>query len=360
MKNRVVAAAAALAVGVSMIPVQAGADSEKIKIMPIGDSITDGYWEQGGYRKYLSYALEQKGISGFDLVGPKGSDTESFEYNGVSVEYDGNYCGYSGYAIQNMSGAEARQGILETLQSADMIKTYDPDIVLLQIGTNDVLSAYNEGITERLEGLINYILDEGGEGETVFVTTIPDIDAITVSNWLWAYGEVKWNSSEEEFAEIVQGDVDSYNASIAELVRSMQAEGKKVMFGDIHSVVDMKADLYDGVHPNESGYEKMGLYWADVLEEYLKGSSEPATSVTTSTGTTTSATETSTTDVTTGTEPYLPEKEYELADIVGLASYLLGRQQARITPENYKKYDLNDNDELDVYDLMLMRRRLFG
>lgn len=348
MKKKLFAAAASAAVLCTMTPVSAGADTEKVRIMPVGDSITDGYWEQGGYRKYMSYALSQKGYGSIDIVGPKGMDTESFDYNGKSVEYDGNYCGYSGYAIQNMSGAEARQGILETLQNGDMIKTYDPDIVLLQIGTNDILSAYNDGITERLEGLINYILDEGSEGETVFVTTIPDIDAVTVSNWLWAYGEVKWNSTEEEFAKIVQGYVDSYNASIAELVKSMQADGKKVMYGDIHSVVDVNEDLYDGVHPNESGYEKMGLYWADVLDSYFSGKELP---VPTSTA--------AETDTETTTEPEIAEKQYEVADIVGLASYLLGRQQARITPENYNEYDLNENAKLDQYDLILMRRIIF-
>ena len=343
-------AAAMLAVSAyTVLPMTVGADGdtkEKIKIMPVGDSITDGYWEQGGYRKYLSYALAQKGYDNIDLVGPKGADTESFDYNGTNVEYDGNYCGYSGYAIQHMTGSEERQGILETLKDGDMIKKYSPDIVLLQIGTNDVLSAYNDGITDRLEGLINYILEEGREGEIVFVTTIPDIDAVEVSNWLWAYGEVKWNSSEEEFAKIVQGYVDSYNASIAELVKTMKADGKKVMYGDIHSVVDMAEDLYDGVHPNESGYEKMGLYWADVLDKYLNDPSKPATA------------ETTVTEPTTSTEPEQNERKYEASDVAGLASYLVGREQEVITSENYRDYDLNGNDKLDVYDLILLRRKL--
>jgi hypothetical protein len=51
--------------------------------------------------------------------------------------------------------------------------------------------------------------------------------------------------------------------------------------------------------------------------------------------------------------------EYEVADIVGLASFLLGRDQQRITADNYGRFDLNGNDELDVYDLVLMRRRIF-
>lgn len=337
---------AALAASVSVLtsyPAVPGGASEGgnntfLKVMPVGDSITDGYWEQGGYRKYMWCALAEDGYTGIDLVGPKGSNSETFEYKGKQVYYDGNYAGYSGYAIQQMNGTEARQGILETLQNGDYIRKFSPDIVLLQIGTNDILSAYNDGITDRLENLITYILDEGCR--TVYVTTIPDIDVSLVSDWLWAYGEVKWNSTPEAFAEIVQGHIDSYNASIKALAAKMQGEGRDVRFADIHSVVDMKADLYDGVHPNEQGYEKMGRYWAGVLEAHINGTELPTGETDTSKG--------------------QLEVQYDVADLVSLAGHLLGRPQERITAENYKAYDLNGNSKLDVYDLVLLRRKLFS
>ena len=133
--------------------------SDTVKILALGDSITDGYWTSGAYRKYLYYYLEQMGHTNIDMVGPKGSDSESFQYNGQTVAYDGNYAGYSGYAIQNISGTETRSGILEVIQGnygngQNMISAYDPDIVLLQIGTNDILSNYNDGISNRLDNLL--------------------------------------------------------------------------------------------------------------------------------------------------------------------------------------------------------------
>jgi len=342
MKNTIakLVAAAVAAASLGMVLPSAGAadrGEKTVRIMPVGDSITDGYWEQGGYRKYLSYTLAQKGYTNIDFVGPKGSDRESFTYNGKEVNYDGNYAGYSGYAIQNMNGAEPRSGILETLSAGDYIKEYSPDIVLPQIGTNDIISSYNDGAAERLENLINYILSEGSPDQEVFVTTIPDMDAVTAADWFWSYGEVKWNSTKEEFAAIVQDYVDTYNASVAELVRKMQSEGKNVRFGDINSVLDASSDLYDGVHPNEAGYEKMGLYWAEVLDGYLgsQNVSEPASGE-------------------------IIEKEYEVADLVALASHLLGRKQERITAANFSKYDLTQDGKLNVYDLILLRRKLFS
>ena len=166
--------------------------NDKVKIMALGDSITDGYWTGGGYRKYLCYEMEQKGYSNIDMVGPKGGNSESFNYNGKSVTYDGNYAGYSGYAIQYMTGTETRQGILETINSdygngKNMIEAYDPDVVLLQIGTNDILSNYNENITVRLENLVDNILASmDGENDLLYVSTIPDINVAERYDWLWS------------------------------------------------------------------------------------------------------------------------------------------------------------------------------
>ena len=356
MKKRITKVLTAAAVTISSIPQgvvpSAAEKTEPLKVMCVGDSITDGYWTQGGYRKYLSMQLRNMGYSNIDLVGPKGSDTEKFVYNGSEVEYDGNYAGYSGYAIQYMTGTETRQGILETLQEGDLIAAYSPDIVLLQIGTNDILSAYNEGITDRLENLIDYILSRGSEDELVYVTTIPDIDAIEVNSWLWAYGDVKWSNTEEDFAKIVQGYIDSYNSSINTLVTKMQGEGKNVRFADIHSVVDVSTDLYDGVHPNENGYEKMGSYWAATLDSYLSGTQQPEVSTTTTTATITTTTTTASTTTTTT----VPDQHTGEELVSSLSSYILGRPDSGITAENWKEYDLEDDGIIDIYDLTEARR----
>ena len=273
--------------------------SSDVKIMALGDSITDGYWTGGGYRKYLYHELEEMGYSNIDMVGPKGSSSESFQYQGQTVTYDGNYAGYSGYAIQYITGTETRQGILETISSdygnGNMIETYDPDVVLLQIGTNDVLSNYNDGITDRLENLVDTILaDMDGENDMLYVSTIPNINIAERYDWLWAYG-MYYPNDPAAFTAKIQGCIDSYNASIQTLVAKKQAEGAKISFADIHSVIDETTDMHDGVHPNETGYEKMGNYWANLLNStYLNGNTDPKPVTTTTTQQTTSSTTTTT------------------------------------------------------------------
>ena len=49
-----------------------------------------------------------------------------------------------------------------------------------------------------------------------------------------------------------------------------------------------------------------------------------------------------------------------MADVVALASHLLGRKQERITAANYQKYDLTADGKLNVFDLILLRRKLFS
>ena len=297
-----------LAVGtVSAAPAAAG-DTEAVKILSLGDSITDGYWTSGAYRKYMYHDLEQMGYN-IDMVGPKGSNSNTFTYNGQSVSYDDNNAGYSGYAIQEMTTKEHRSGILETIQGTwyngqNMIAAYQPDIVLLQIGTNDILSNYNDGITDRLENLVNVILQDLDADSTVFVSTIPDIDAYTRADWLGSYGINAWNSTQEEkdqLMETVTGCIDTYNTSIYNLVLKMQSEGKNVQFADINSVVDYQTDLHDGVHPNEAGYENMGNYWAGLLNDFFQSKGTDPKPVTTTTTTQPAVTTTTTTTTTKAT-----------------------------------------------------------
>ena len=201
--------------------INAEADSDPIKIMSVGDSITNGYWEQGAYRKYMYNVLASDGYS-IDMVGSSGSNEESFsDENGNTFAYDGNHVGYSGYAIQYITGTETRQGILEVLTekaygdggNQNMIEAYNPDIVLLQIGTNDVLSAYNDGIKERLRNLAETILsDMTDETDVLFITTIPYFDAKEVYSWLWAYGS--------SIPEYYEGSTDPENQRICRHIQS--------------------------------------------------------------------------------------------------------------------------------------------
>lgn len=234
--------------------------SDTVKIMPLGDSITYGMADEGGYRKYLSYLLQKNGYSNVDLVGPEGKDSATFNYNGQNVTYDDNHAGYSGYTITDLPGGWFGQlnGILETMQSGDYIKKYSPDIILLQIGTNDVTNGHLDGSEDRLHLLLDYLKEKMPANGKIFLTTIPDLGN---SGWF-----ASSNENIAKFNDIVKKVANDYSS-------------KNVIYADIHSVIDASNDIADGVHPNAGGYEKMGKYWFEQIKTYLDdpGTSPPAT-----------------------------------------------------------------------------------
>ncbi|MDE6780363.1 MAG: hypothetical protein K2J40_02750, partial [Ruminococcus sp.] len=337
MKRKILSLISAVTMAFTLVPTVSAAEEEAtaketIKIMPIGDSITHGYQLSGGYRKYFYHFLSDD--YDIDMVGPNSDYPDTFTWLKEEVTYDTDHCGYSGYAIQYMDGTETRQGILETLRDGNYLQTYDPDIIMLQIGTNDILSAYNDGITDRLENLINYISDNTNDDTVIFVSTIPHIDAVKVSDWCWAYGDVKYSSTPEDFDKIVNDYVDSYNKSIPLLVDKLQDEGKNVEFADIYCAIqengltiDKDKHLEDGVHPNEKGYARIGMNWANTIFKYIFFKNADAEL----------------------------ECPYRVADLVSLSNYVLGRKNHQITEENYSLYDVNEDGVLDSFDLTLLK-----
>ncbi|MCI7422590.1 MAG: SGNH/GDSL hydrolase family protein [Ruminococcus sp.] len=301
---------------VQVEPVSAASDP--VKIIAMGDSITHGYINgDNGYRKYFCYGLQQNGITNFDMVGPNNNWTDSatYDWNGTTITYDPAHAGYSGYAIQKIG---SRQGLQETIfdttyvngdVSGNMMEAYQPDVIMLQIGTNDVLDAQLTGIGDRLEELVDKLIPYvSGDGQVLYLASIPNIDAIKRYDWLgayqWTYG-VSYESDPEKFVATVQAAVDDYNTIVKNLVAKKQAEGAHIEFSDINSTIEISAgDLEDGVHPSEQGYAKMGQYWSNLLTEtYFHGTVTPTTTpATTATTTTTTETTTTTTGTTTATD----------------------------------------------------------
>ncbi len=361
-------------------PVEASEDT--IKIMCIGDSITDGYTNDyvGSYRKFIYHDLTEMGYN-IDMVGSKGNGwTPTYIDNetGESFEFDNDNTGYSGYSIINYNG---RSGIYETLQSTNCLISETPDIVTLQIGTNDIIDNYEiNNAGERLEILVDYILENIPENSALFVTTIPELDPnrSDVYSWFGNYRhsadwQIQYTDDEAEAG--VAESIKNYNSQIKALVDEKKSEGAEIYFADINSVItDVKIQLFDGVHPNNIGYKAMGNYWCDILDEYISSKeivppvSETTTTVITTTNITTTKITTETvitTNVTETTEYTTTSTDkgegndtFRISDLVKLSYYVLGcpAEIHLCTPEEIRAYDLDSNGKNDVYDVILMRQ----
>ncbi|MFJ2758393.1 ricin-type beta-trefoil lectin domain protein [Nocardioides sp. NPDC087217] len=192
-----------------------------VRVMPLGDSITEGTATPGGYRIGLWQRLAGGGYT-VDFVGS--------QFNGPASLGDHDHEGHPGWRIDQIDA-----------NIVGWLNTYQPRTVLLQIGTNDILQNYNISTApNRLSALIDRI-----------TTTAPNAQVLVaqITPLGWSEGEAA---------------VNSFNAAIPGIVQSKVNAGKRVHLVDMHSALTA-ADLDDGVHPTAAGYDKMASRWYDAL-----------------------------------------------------------------------------------------------
>jgi lysophospholipase L1-like esterase len=191
------------------------------RVMPLGDSITEGTQVPGGYRNGLWQRLAAGGYR-TDFVGS--------QFNGPSSLGDHDHEGHPGWRIDQIDA-----NIVGWLGSTN------PRTVLLHIGTNDVLQDFDRAnAPARLSALVDHITATVPNAD-VFVATI-----IPLAN--------EWQESAAR----------EYNATIPAMVQSKVNAGKRVHLVDMHSALTT-ADLIDGVHPTATGYDKMAATWYAAL-----------------------------------------------------------------------------------------------
>ena len=197
--------------------------TQPLKIMPLGDSNTEGWgsWDLGAYRDDLWRLFENNNYN-IDFVGPHATGPEGFDRDNA---------GFSGWRIGDIDSAV--DGWLDDAQ---------PDIVLLTIGTNDILRAADMTTApNRLDNLIDTITYQSPNTQ-LLVSSIPPI-----------------SRTEEQQQQVIE-----FNSHIPGIVDSKAAQGKNVSFVDIFSGLTFD-DLEDGVHATEEGYKKVADIWYDAI-----------------------------------------------------------------------------------------------
>ncbi|MDY7086685.1 MAG: ricin-type beta-trefoil lectin domain protein [Actinomycetota bacterium] len=220
-----------LALAGAAAPAAAAESNGGVKVMPLGDSITEGTQVPGGYRIGLWQRLAGAGYR-VDFVG-----TQS---NGPASLGDHDHQGHPGWRIDQIDANITR-----------WLATANPRTVLLHIGTNDILQNYNvSSAPSRLSALIDRITT-AAPGADVFVATIIPLA----------------NSGQEAAAR-------TFNAAIPGIVQSKVNSGKRVHLVDMHAALTT-ADLIDGVHPTAGGYDKMAAVWYAALRSVPGTIGEP-------------------------------------------------------------------------------------
>jgi lysophospholipase L1-like esterase len=198
-----------------------------VRIMPLGDSITDGYTVPGGYRIGLWQRATAAGVS-VDFVGS--------QFNGPDTLGDHDHEGHSGWRIDQLDA-----NITGWLQASD------PRTILLHIGTNDIGQNYDVAhAPDRLSALIDHIRTLAPNVQLFVAQIIPTANAAN------------------------ETATQTFNAALPGIVAQ---KGPLTHLVDQHSAITT-ADLADGLHPNATGYDKMAARWWSALQS-VPGSLAP-------------------------------------------------------------------------------------
>ena len=209
-----------------------------IKIVTLGDSITQAENGQNSYRKAL---WEQLTVAGYnvDFVGSenKNKDNNNFEDRNFDPDHEGHW----GWRIDEIINGRGGEGKL-----SDWLTGYTPDVALIHLGSNDAIQN-NSTITsvDELNQVID-ILRQDNSNITIFLSQlIPTTNSGTNSR------------------------IDDLNQRIPGIVADKNQANSPVILVDQSSGFNANTDTYDGVHPNDVGEAKMAQKWFDALKIYF-------------------------------------------------------------------------------------------
>jgi lysophospholipase L1-like esterase len=210
------------------------------KIMPFGDSITQGFDVAGGYRAPL-FHLALAANHDITFVG------SANDYSVPTVDgktFPKNHEGHGGYTI------EGNNGIAQFVSTS--IPSYSPHIITLMIGTNDINGNNNlSDAPNRLGKLLDAIFMRDAKILVVLAQIVPTRTDGT------------------------NNAVKTYNAAMPELVSTRVAKGQHIVLVDMYKAFTDDAGykqslLADNLHPNQTGYNRMADVWFEALSPYLR------------------------------------------------------------------------------------------
>jgi lysophospholipase L1-like esterase len=222
------------ATGVTSVANASSYDSfVNITVLPLGDSITSGNGKHITYRyplwvKFIDSGFNFDGIH-FDLVGSQNSKHNGNrvwpEHRGHSFDHD--HEGHPGWR------AEQILAILPT-----WLKGYTPDIVLLHIGTNDVMANQSTlSTTNEIEQIITVLRADNPRVIVLLAKIIPNRDLI------------------------LNQRIIELNQQIDSIAVSKSTVESPVVIVDQNLGFNVTEDTDDGVHPNRTGAEKIAQKW---------------------------------------------------------------------------------------------------
>ena len=232
-----------------------GIGNGTLKIMAIGDSTTQATC----WRAVLWQTLNTKHAGHFDFVGSHKSDTgcSPSNYDQDNEAYGSSLLSeaVSGtFANNRMCSPAAASGPCPKLGDfTAAFNTYKPDVALIHYGTNDVWnSVATNTVMTGFDELVDGLRAANGNVKVFVAKIIPmNVTNTTCSGCT---------------CSACTSNIAALNSAIASWAPTKSTAASPLAVVDQNTGFDAVADTRDGVHPNDSGSQKMAAKWDAVLE----------------------------------------------------------------------------------------------
>ena len=211
-----------------------------VRILPMGDSLTQGGQHEppvSAYRGFLGEMLDGDGVE-YVFTG-------AHDWSGESItNYQLMHSGYGGADVNYLA------------EELPKIENRDPDIVLLMVGRNDNTGGnYGEPLAQKIyDKLVKPMLDMFPD-VTVYVASVPPIRDYGGGEWI----------DEGDRAQVYT------NPAIKKMVEEHKKAGERVEFVDMGieatGLVWQDFTAEDFVHPQADGYKKIAEQWHNAIKD---------------------------------------------------------------------------------------------
>lgn len=224
-------------------------DNQTVNILPIGNSITNGTDIYNSYRRALWRKLH-KGNFNFDFIG-----SWSKHHMGGEVpnpDFDLDHEGHSGWTYEHLFNPpdwDVKRGNIR-----QWVQYYTPDLVLIELGTNDVFQCRSpDEMIKNLSSLVTLLRSKNSDVK-IFVGSIIPLGP----KW------IDQNLCGRTYKELLH----EANERIVDFVRQNATQRSPLILVDQYSAINPRQHLYDDIHPNALGEEVMaenGLRPSEVI-----------------------------------------------------------------------------------------------
>jgi len=222
-------------------------------ILCLGNSLTNGTNKYNSYRRDLWQMLAAAHYN-FDFIG-----SWNKHHMGGAVpddDFDTDHDGHSGWTIDNMFTPPGWDSLRGNINK--WLTDYKPDIVLIELGTNDVFQCVKVAdMINKLDQLVKTLRKKNNKIK-IFIAQIPPLGQ------QWA--AKKLCSTPIPYEDVIK----DLNKQIGLYSQGANTKSSPVHAVDQFNGVNPATDMYDDIHPNDKGEKAMAQRWFDAIHVYLK------------------------------------------------------------------------------------------